>query len=77
MFGSMVPLLSDHSVFALVSCVNDVFNNTDVISGEIYQLSWNYGGNLEWHTMTQTLKYKRSVAVAMAIPDEWTNCTIT
>ena len=74
-FGSMVPLLSDHSVIALVSCFY-MDGDVESVSG-IYQLSWDYGGNLAWHTMTQKVKYQRYNAVAMAIPDEWTNCTIT
>ena len=69
----MVPLLFDHSVIALVSC----FSKMENFSGKIYQLSWDYGGNLVWHTMIKKVKYHRYSAVAMAIPDEWTNCTIT
>ena len=70
LFGSMVPLLTDQSVIALIGCSNN-FN------GKIYRLSWNYRGNLVWNTMTQLLKYERYTAVAMVIPDEWTKCTIT
>ena len=71
----MVPLLSDHSVIVLISCFY-MDGDTENFSGKIYQLSWDYGGNLAWHTMTQTVKYQRYMAVAMAIPDEWTSCTI-
>ena len=71
----MIPMLADHSVIALVSCLYRV-DKVDVFSGKIYQLSWNYGGNLAWQEMTQKVKYQRYSAVAMAIPDEWTNCTV-
>ena len=72
----MVPLLSDHSVIALISCLNRD-NGTDNISGKVYQLSWNYEGSLRWQERIQKVKYQRYNAVAMAIPDEWTNCTIS
>ena len=41
---------------------------------KIYKLRWNNGETLEWVLMKQKLKYPRSNAVAMLIPDE--NCKI-
>ena len=74
--GSMVPLLTDHSAIALIGCLDEK-ENEDKFNGKIYHLSWDYGGNLVWKTMNQLLKYQRWNAVAMVIPDNFTNCKIT
>ena len=41
---------------------------------KIYKLIWNDGISLEWVLMKQKLKYPRSNAVAMLIPDVLTLC---
>ena len=43
----------------------------------IYKLRWNNGTTLEWVLMRQKLKYPRSNAVAMLIPDVLTYCNTT
>ena len=41
---------------------------------KIYKLRWSNGTTLEWVLMKQKLKYPRSNAVAMLIPDVLTHC---
>ena len=48
---------------------------SSVYSDQIFQLSWNDEGNLEWSTMSQKSKFKRRASVVMMIPDELTTCT--
>ena len=42
---------------------------------KIYKLQWNDKATLEWVLMKQKLKFPRSNAVAMLIPDVLTHCT--
>ena len=41
---------------------------------KIYKLRWSIQANLEWVLMKQQLKYPRSNAVAMLIPNALTQC---
>ena len=41
---------------------------------KIHKLRWSNGTNLEWVLMRQKMKYPRSNAVAMLIPDALTRC---
>ena len=43
---------------------------------KIYKLKWNNIATLEWVLLKQKLKYPRSNAVAMFIPDILTHCKI-
>ena len=46
----------------------------DENSEKIYKLRWSNETTLEWVLMKQMLKYPRSNAVAMLIPDALTHC---
>ena len=64
--GSMVSSSNGQEAF-LVGCKEN--------PERIYKLRWsNDGTTLEWVLMGQTLKYPRSNAVAMLIPDVLTLC---
>ena len=67
--GSMVSSSNGQEAF-LVGCKEN--------PERIYKLRWsNDGTTLEWVLMGQTLKYPRSNAVAMLIPDVLTHCNTT
>ena len=46
-------------------------------SEKIYKLRWSNKTSLEWVLMKQKLKFPRSNAVAMLIPDVLTHCATT
>ena len=64
----MVKLPSGNEVI-LLGCENDT-SATD----SIYKITWQ-GEDLQWETLPQKLKYPRSNAIAMLIPDSMTECT--
>ena len=66
--GSLVSSSNGQEAF-LVGCAEN--------PEKIYKLRWSNGGTLEWVLMKQMLKYPRSNAVAMLIPDALTFCKTT
>ena len=64
----MVKLPSGNEVI-LLGCENDT-SATD----SIYKITWQ-GEDLQWEILPQKLKYPRSNAIAMLIPDSMTECT--
>ena len=48
-------------------------DENDKISDNIYKLIWQ-GEHLQWLTLPQKLKYPRTHAVAMWIPNSFTSC---
>ena len=63
--GSMVSSANGQEAI-LVGC--------DENPEKIYKLRWSNATTLEWVLMKQKLKYPRSNAVAMLIPDALTHC---
>ena len=63
--GSMVSSSNGQEAI-LVGCAEN--------SEKIYKLRWSSNGTLEWVLMKQKLKYPRTNAVAMLIPDSLTQC---
>ena len=67
--GSLVSSSNGQEAF-LVGCKEN--------PGRIYKLRWSNGTTMEWVLMRQKLKYPRSNAVAMLIPDaQMTRCKLT
>ena len=64
--GSITQSLSNGQEAILVGCEQS--------PEKIYKLKWNNKATLEWLLMKQKLKYPRSNAVAMFIPDILTHC---
>ena len=64
--GSITQSLSNGQEAILVGCEQS--------PEKIYKLKWNNKATLEWKLMKQKLKYPRSNAVAMFIPDILTHC---
>ena len=78
--GSMVTLPSGNEA-VLLGCEDFNSNRWDNnnIHGYkgmtlIFKLFWQ-GEHLEWELLTQSLRYSRTEAVAMLIPDSMTDCT--